>query len=131
VSQAYIDVDRVKKVYNPGPQQVEALREISFKAQPGEFISILGPSGCGKSTLLMMVAGLETLSAGRLVVGGKPVLGPRTDYGIIFQDPTLLPWASSLDNVLFPIHILKRPKSEYRPKAEALLRMVGLDEFME
>jgi NitT/TauT family transport system ATP-binding protein len=126
---AYIEVDRVKKIYNPGPNEVEALREISFTAQPGEFISILGPSGCGKSTLLMMVAGLEHLSGGRLSVGGKPVLGPRNDYGIIFQDPTLLPWASSLDNVLFPIHIMKRPKSEYRPKAQALLRMVGLDEF--
>jgi len=131
MSTHYVEVDRVRKVYNPGPQEVEALREISFTAQPGEFISILGPSGCGKSTLLMMVAGLEGLSSGRLLVGGKPVLGPRTDYGIIFQDPTLLPWGTSMQNVLFPIHILKRSKEEYRPKAEALLRMVGLEDFMD
>ena len=131
MSEHYIEVDRVKKVYNPGAHEVEALREISFSAQPGEFISILGPSGCGKSTLLMMVAGLGTLTSGRLTVGGRPVLGPRIDYGVIFQDPTLLPWASALDNVLFPIHILKRPKAEYRPKAEALLGMVGLEEFLQ
>jgi NitT/TauT family transport system ATP-binding protein len=130
MSALYLEADRVRKIYNPGPQEVEALREITFSAQPGEFISILGPSGCGKSTLLMMAAGLETLSAGRLRIGGKPVHGPRTDFGIIFQDPTLLPWATSIDNVLFPIHILRRPKAQYRHKAEALLRMVGLQDFM-
>jgi NitT/TauT family transport system ATP-binding protein len=126
----YIEADRVRKIYNPGPEAVEALSSISFTVQPGEFISILGPSGCGKSTLLMMVGGLESLSGGQLRVGGRPVAGPRTDIGIIFQDPTLLPWMTALDNVLFPIHILKRPKAEYRERAEALLRMVGLQSSM-
>jgi NitT/TauT family transport system ATP-binding protein len=131
MSAFYIELDRARKIYNPGPQEVEALRDISFSAQPGEFISILGPSGCGKSTLLMMVAGLESLSSGRLLVDGKPVLGPSTDFGVIFQDATLLPWATALDNVLFPIRILRRSSSEYLPKAEALLRMVGLEDFMQ
>jgi NitT/TauT family transport system ATP-binding protein len=126
----YIEADRVRKVYNPGPRAVEALSSITFTAQAGEFISILGPSGCGKSTLLMMVAGLETVTAGRLTVGGRPVTGPRTDFGVIFQDPTLLPWKSALDNVLFPIQILKRPRAEYRRRAEELLSMVGLQDFL-
>jgi NitT/TauT family transport system ATP-binding protein len=130
MNSTYIEADRVRKIYNPGPEAVEALSSISFTVQPGEFISILGPSGCGKSTLLMMVGGLESLSGGQLRVGGRPVEGPRTDIGIIFQDPTLLPWMTALDNVLFPIHILKRPKAEYRERAEALLRMVGLQSSM-
>ena len=104
----YIEADRVRKIYNPGPDAVEALSSISFTIEPGEFVSILGPSGCGKSTLLMMVGGLESPSAGSLLVAGRPVENPRTDIGIIFQDPTLLPWKTALDNVLFPIHILKR-----------------------
>jgi len=130
MSTAYIEADRIRKIYNPGPEAVEALSSISFTVQPGEFISILGPSGCGKSTLLMMVGGLESLSAGRLLVGGRAIEGPRTDIGVIFQDPTLLPWKTALDNVLFPIHILKKPKAEYRERAEALLRMVGLQSAM-
>jgi NitT/TauT family transport system ATP-binding protein len=130
VSAPYVEVDRVRKVYNPGPHAVEAVSSVSFTAEAGEFISILGPSGCGKSTLLMMVAGLEQPSAGRVQVEGVPVAGPRTEFGVIFQDPTLLPWKSALDNVLFPIHILKRPKSDYRGRAEGLLRMVGLEDFV-
>ena len=129
MSAPYVEVDRVRKVYNPGAHAVEAISSISFAAAAGEFISILGPSGCGKSTLLMMVAGLERPSAGRIHVEGAPVAGPRTEFGVIFQDPTLLPWKSALDNVLFPIHILRRPKSQYRGRAEDLLRMVGLEDF--
>jgi NitT/TauT family transport system ATP-binding protein len=126
----YIEVDRVRKVYNPGPRAVEAVSSISFSVAPGEFVSVLGPSGCGKSTLLLMIAGLEVPTAGRIAVGGRPVDGTRREFGVIFQDPTLLPWKSALDNVLFPIHIFRRPKDTYRPQAEALLRMVGLDDFM-
>lgn len=127
----YVEADRVRKIYNPGPKQVEALSSVSFTAVPGEFVSILGPSGCGKSTLLMMVAGLESISAGRLSVGGRTVEGPRTDFGVIFQDATLLPWMTALDNVLFPIHILKRSKAQYRERAESLLRMVGLEDSFD
>ncbi len=125
----YIAVDQVRKVYNPGRHAVEAISSITFRVEAGEFVSILGPSGCGKSTLLMMAAGLEPLTGGRIEIGGRPVDGPRTEFGVIFQDPTLLPWKSALDNVLFPIHILKRPKADYRDRAEGLLDMVGLQEF--
>jgi NitT/TauT family transport system ATP-binding protein len=127
----YVQADRVRKIYNPGPKQHEALSSVSFTAAPGEFISILGPSGCGKSTLLMMVAGLESVTAGQLSVGGHAVEGPRTDFGVIFQDATLLPWMTAIENVLFPIHILKRSKAEYRDRAENLLRMVGLEDSFD
>jgi NitT/TauT family transport system ATP-binding protein len=127
---AYVVVDRVRKVYNVGaPNALEAVGSVSLTAQAGEFVSILGPSGCGKSTLLMMVAGLEALTAGRIDVGGQPITGPRAETGVIFQDPVLLPWKSVLDNVLFPIHILKFPRRQYAERAHQLLEMVGLSEF--
>jgi len=128
-AETYVIVDGVRKVYNAGASALEAVSSVSFAARAGEFVSILGPSGCGKSTLLMMVAGLEPLTAGRIDVAGQPITGPRADIGVIFQDPVLLPWKSVLDNVLFPIHILKRPVREYAERARQLLDMVGLSEF--
>jgi len=128
-AETYVVVDGVRKVYNAGASALEAVSSVSFAARAGEFVSILGPSGCGKSTLLMMVAGLEPLTAGRIDVAGQPITGPRADIGVIFQDPVLLPWKSVLDNVLFPIHILKRPVREYTERARQLLDMVGLSEF--
>ena len=74
----------------------------SFTVKAGEFVSLLGPSGCGKSTLLMMIAGLDAPSRGS-DRGRRPAMtAPRAETGIMFQDPTLLPWKSALDNVLFP-----------------------------
>jgi NitT/TauT family transport system ATP-binding protein len=93
-----------------------------------QFISILGPSGCGKSTLLMMLAGLEPISSGAIEIAGDAVRTPRRDVGIIFQDPTLLPWKTALDNVLFPIEIFGLPVHRYQGRAESLLEMVGLAE---
>jgi NitT/TauT family transport system ATP-binding protein len=116
-------------VYDPGPSQVEAVSSVSFTLRAGEFVSILGPSGCGKSTLLMMIGGLEPPTAGAIRVGEAAVTGPRAGIGIIFQDPTLLPWKTVLDNVLFPIRILRRPLADYRARAIELLDMVGLAEF--
>ena len=78
----------------------------------------------------MMVGGLEPVTAGHIAVGGAPMTGPRTSIGVMFQDSTLLPWKSALDNVLFPIRILKRPLDGYRDGARELLERVGLDGFM-
>jgi NitT/TauT family transport system ATP-binding protein len=111
---AYLALDGVRKVYNPGSQPVEAVGSVSFTA---------------RSTLLMMVAGLESISAGHILIGGEPVAAPRADIGVIFQDPVLLPWRSVLDNVLFPIRILRRPIRDYREVALGLLDLVGLREF--
>jgi NitT/TauT family transport system ATP-binding protein len=102
---------------------------VSFTVPHGQFVAILGPSGCGKSTLLMMVGGLEPVSSGSIIVNGEPMTGPRTSIGIMFQDPTLLPWKSALDNVLFPVRVLKRSISDYREAARGLLQQVGLHGF--
>jgi NitT/TauT family transport system ATP-binding protein len=126
----YLSIQGAGKTYNPGREATVALRNVSFEVGSGEFVSILGASGCGKSTLLMMVSGLEPITAGRVLIGGEAVSRPRPDVGIIFQDATLLPWQTALQNVLFPIEIMRRSIAEYRPKAEELLALVGLQDVM-
>lgn len=126
---AFIAARAAGKTYTTRSGPVHAVHEASFEAGQGQFISLLGPSGCGKSTLLMMLAGLELPTSGELRLAGETVTGPRRDTGIIFQDATLLPWKSVLENVLFPIEILKLPKEQYRGRAMELLQRVGLDGF--
>ena len=126
----YIEASGVSKVFQGGTADaVEAVSSVSFRVEEGQFVAILGPSGCGKSTLLMMAGGLEATTAGTISVGGTPMTGPRTSIGIMFQDSTLLPWKSALDNVLFPIRVLKRPVDQYRDAARNLLERVGLGGF--
>ena len=128
--QPYVQVAEVSKIYRSGtPNAVEAVSSVSFSVPHGQFVAILGPSGCGKSTLLMMVGGLESVTAGRIAVDGSAMAGPRASIGVMFQDSTLLPWKSALDNVLFPIRVLKRPLEVYRDAARQLLERVGLDDF--
>jgi NitT/TauT family transport system ATP-binding protein len=126
---AFIRLAQVGKTYRTRTGPVHAVAQASFDVRQGEFVSLLGPSGCGKSTLLMMVAGLEQPSAGALSFQGQPIEGPRSDNGIIFQDATLLPWKSVIDNVLFPIDILKRPRADYEARALELIARVGLRGF--
>jgi NitT/TauT family transport system ATP-binding protein len=128
--QSYVQVAEVSKIYRSGtPNAVEAVSSVTFSVPHGQFVAILGPSGCGKSTLLMMVGGLEPVTAGHIAIDGSAMAGPRTSIGIMFQDSTLLPWKSALDNVLFPIRILKRPLAAYCDGARQLLERVGLDDF--
>lgn len=117
----------VRKVFN----QLEAIRNISLDIGDGAFVSLLGPSGCGKSTLLMMIAGLVQPTSGEIRVNGERVTGPRPDVGVVFQSPVLLPWRTVLDNVLFPIELLKKPKAKYRDRAMELLAMAKLSDFAD
>jgi NitT/TauT family transport system ATP-binding protein len=127
-----VEVAEVSKIYRSGtPDAIEAVSSVSFSVPHGQFVAILGPSGCGKSTLLMMVGGLEPVTAGHIAIDGAPMAGPRTSIGIMFQDSTLLPWKSALDNVLFPIKVLKRPVDQYYDGAHALLDRVGLHGFAQ
>jgi NitT/TauT family transport system ATP-binding protein len=126
----FVEVTEVGKTYRNGTAHaIEAISRVSFAIPRGQFVAILGPSGCGKSTLLMMVGGLEPVTNGTVLVGGMPMTGPRTSIGIMFQDSTLLPWKSALDNVLFPLRVLKRPLAAYREAAHRLLERVGLGGF--
>jgi len=128
-SKPLVSVNAVQKTYFTRQSSVQAVASASVDVARGEFVSLLGPSGCGKSTLLMMIAGLEQPTAGSISLADAPVARPRRDIGIIFQDATLLPWKSTLENVLFPIRILKLPLARYRDRAHELLKMVGLTGF--
>jgi len=90
---------------------------------------VLGPSGCGKSTLLMMIAGVIAPTAGEILVKDTKVTGPRPDVGVVFQSPVLLPWRTVLQNVLFPVELLKLPQAQFAGRAMELLRMTKIDEF--
>jgi NitT/TauT family transport system ATP-binding protein len=109
---------------------LRALDAIDLAIREHELVSLVGPSGCGKSTLLRLIAGLLPVTAGRITVNGQLVEAPRADTGLVFQSPTLLPWATILDNVLFPLRMLGRPVTEAsRAAARELLALVGLDGF--
>ena len=108
---------------------MQALQEVSLAIERNEFVSIVGPSGCGKSTLLRLIAGLIGPSSGQVGIDGVAVDGPRRDIGVVFQAPTLLPWANVLDNVLFPLKILHRLAPESPTRARELLHLVGLSDF--
>jgi NitT/TauT family transport system ATP-binding protein len=117
----------VRKIYD----QLEAIRAVTVNVADGEFVSVLGPSGCGKSTLLMMIAGLTEITAGDIVINDTPVRGPRREVGVVFQSPVLLPWRTVLQNVMFPVELLKLPREEYKARALELLRMAKIDDFLD
>ncbi len=110
------------------PGGVEALRGVSLRLAAGDFVALLGPSGCGKSTLLRLIAGLDQPDAGRLVwdAGQPPEPGA---VGFVFQDATLLPWASAEDNVFLPLRLRGVPREQALPEVRAALRRVGLAGF--
>jgi NitT/TauT family transport system ATP-binding protein len=122
---AIVRIAEIKKTFG----ELEAIRQLSFDVADGEFLSVLGPSGCGKSTLLMMIAGLIDPSAGEIRIKDAKVAGPRREVGVVFQSPVLLPWRTVLQNVLFPIELLKLPRRQYERRAMDLLRMAKIDEF--
>ncbi|MFQ5913695.1 MAG: ABC transporter ATP-binding protein [Nitrospinota bacterium] len=127
----HIVVDHISKVFGDGADAIQAIRDIFFEVQRGEFVSILGPSGCGKSTLLSLVAGLIPPSAGRIEIDGARVTAPRRETALVFQTPVLFPWRTVIRNVLFPIEILHLEQERHHQKALKLLEMTGLVEFKD
>jgi len=110
-----------------------AVEDISLQVSEGEFIAIVGPSGCGKSTFMKLATGLRQPSKGAIAIAGQPVSGPLKISGMAFQAPSLLPWRTTLDNVLLPLEIVepyrstfKARRAEYVAKARELLQSVGL-----
>ncbi|MEX2365559.1 MAG: ABC transporter ATP-binding protein [Pseudohongiellaceae bacterium] len=125
---AFVEFERVGHAYPlDSGGSVTALEDVSFTLHKHEFVAVVGPSGCGKSTLLRLLSGLIKPAMGNIRLFGKPLEGPQQEVGIVFQKPTLLPWLTVLDNVLFPIrHQRGRVSKADRHTAQQLLAMVGL-----
>ena len=132
---AFVDFSGVWLAYDEQllEQGKFAVEDITLKAAQGEFIAIVGPSGCGKSTFMKLATGLKMPSKGRVAIDGKPVTGPLKITGMAFQSSSLLPWRTTLDNVLLPLEIVEPYRSnfrtrrnEYADKARKLLQSVGL-----
>jgi NitT/TauT family transport system ATP-binding protein len=121
-----IVVDDAVKQFEGG---VLAVDHVSFRAEPGEFVSLIGPSGCGKSTLLRLAAGLIPLTSGHIAINGSHVTDPRQDVALMFQKPTLLPWRTALQNTLLPRTLRGKANRAAEDEAYGLLEMVGLAGF--
>jgi NitT/TauT family transport system ATP-binding protein len=121
-----VAVENVTKSFG----DVTALSDISLTLGDNEFVSVVGASGCGKSTLLSVIAGLEDPTSGETTLDGRSVVGPGRDRGVVFQNATLLPWLSSLDNVLFALRgDASLSKRERLDRAREVLDQVGLTGF--
>ncbi len=126
-----ISIAGVSQVFRRGRAETHALDGIDLAIHAGEFVAIVGPSGCGKSTLLRIVAGLIRPTGGTVTIGARPVDGPHTDLGIVFQQPILLDWRSVIDNVLLQVEMRSLPARNYVERAKALLHQVGLGDFQD
>ena len=135
MSDAFVDFQNVWLAYNEDllAQGQYAVEDISLQVRQGEFIAIVGPSGCGKSTFMKLTTGLKMPSRGRILVDGRPVTGPLKISGMAFQASSLLPWRTTMDNVLLPLEIVepyrssfKAKRQQYEARARKLLQTVGL-----
>jgi len=125
-----IQIANASKVFTARDSDaVHALDGIDLSIEGNEFVSLVGPSGCGKSTLLRLVAGLVSTTSGTIEIDSIAVTEPRRDTGIVFQSPTLLPWLTIEDNVIFPLKVMHAVEPTSRDRAHALLRLVGLEGF--
>jgi NitT/TauT family transport system ATP-binding protein len=132
----FVELDRVALRYGGDVEGTLALQDTSLTVREGEFVAVVGPSGCGKSTLMKVITGLWPASSGSVIVSGQKVTKPLGFVGMAFQNPTLLPWRTTLSNVMLPLEIaqphakiLRREFASYLSKARDLLNLVGLQEF--
>jgi len=124
-----IRVDDVGKTYQSESGPVEALTEVSFDVDRGEFVSIVGPSGSGKSTVFRIIAGLEAATEGVVLVDGTPVEGPGPDRGMVFQDDALFPWRTAAENVSYGLEEVGAPDGfTEQERIDYCLDLVGLSD---
>ena len=126
-AQPRLVVESATKYYETKTGRVHAIDDYSMSVGEGEFVSVVGPSGCGKTTLLWSMAGLHSLTGGRVLLDGEPVTGPHPQIGMVFQDANLLPWRNLRRNIEFPFEIKGLTPDVER--IEHLLRRVGLEGF--
>lgn len=133
-----LEFQEVSLEYEMHGRRMTILDRISFAVGRSQFVSLVGPSGCGKTTLLRMVSGLLPVEKGTVYFQGQPIRGPLKSVGIAFQNPVLLPWRNTLQNVLLPLEVVQPHKRQFQEKrdrytkaAQDLLRTVGLANFQK
>jgi len=136
MTDTFVEFKNVSLAYDDGSDF--AVEDITLSTRQGEFIAIVGPSGCGKSTFMKLATGLKAPTRGSVSIDGAPVTGPLKIVGMAFQAPTLLPWRTTLDNVLLPLEIVephrsrfRRERAQYEAQALTLLKAVGLDGYAQ
>ena len=139
MTDAKIRIQQVGKTFTSNTREVQALRSVSLDIQPNEFITFVGASGCGKSTLLRIIAGLETLSRGEILLDGKAIDGPGVDRAMVFQHYSLYPWLTVMKNIKFcrQLKVISDTMRGYgdvetsNGRADALLSLMGLTPFAD
>ncbi len=128
----YVELSKLNKTYPSPKGEVVVVKDFNLRIKQGEFVTLIGHSGCGKSTVLSMLAGLSCITEGGIVLGGKELLGPGPDRGMVFQAPNLLPWLTAFENVVLGVNQVFYTASakERRQIAEYYLTVVGLSESM-
>jgi nitrate ABC transporter ATP-binding subunit len=128
----YVELSDLTKIY-PSPRGPAVIvKDFNLRIRKGEFVCLIGHSGCGKSTVLSMLAGLNEITSGAIVLAGKELVGPGPDRGIVFQSPCLLPWMTAFENVMLGVDqvFYTAAKAERTQIAEYYLTVVGLGESM-
>jgi NitT/TauT family transport system ATP-binding protein len=136
-SDYFVELENVTLSYGRGDKQIRALGLTNLRLKQGDFVALVGPSGCGKSTILKLVSGLINASTGYVYVAGRQVGAEPVRVGMAFQNPTMLPWLTVRENVMLPLKIVPpfrqeyraKHKTEFRDRADALLKEVGLANF--
>ncbi|MBS0519704.1 MAG: ABC transporter ATP-binding protein [Proteobacteria bacterium] len=132
----FVDLRGVSLTYRLGKETTLALADATLSVDKGEFVAVVGPSGCGKSTIMKLVTGLLPPTSGHVKVAGRTVTKPIKGVGMAFQNPTLMPWRTTMGNILLPMEVVephkrrfRRHRAEYEAKAMRLLGTVGLTDF--
>src|SRR5262245_50752410 len=130
---AFIEAQRIEKSFRVAASVRHVLQNVSLAVAHGEFVAIVGMMGCGKSTLLNVLAGLLPPDAGTITVDGEPVRGVRSDAAFVFQNYSLLPWFSALENVRLAVEAAFPgwPKERQREQARKSLELVGLGSALD
>lgn len=126
---ALLEIKGVNKQFFADGKEMEALHDINLSIRENEFVCFIGPSGCGKTTLLRIVAGLEDPTSGTVTLDGDPIRGPSPERGMVFQEYSLFPWRTVLDNTVFGLELKKVPAAERSRLGRQYLKMVGLERF--
>ena len=129
---SYVELSNLTKIYPAPKGSAIIVKDFNLTIKQGEFVCLIGHSGCGKSTVLSMLAGLNDITGGGIILAGKELVGAGPDRGVVFQSPCLLPWMTAFENVMLGVDqvFFTANKAERRQIAEYYLTVVGLGDAM-